>query len=67
MLARFVEPALLISAGLHLALSSPNVAYGDLDGWLDLTNDPSKAGFRLQEGWLVATDVPGLGYNVELS
>ena len=34
--------------------------------WLRI-HDPSKAGFRLQDGWLVATDVPGLGYNVELS
>jgi len=66
MVGCFIEPALLISAGLSLALSSPNVAYGDLDGSLDLINDPSKAGFQLENGWLVATDVPGLGYTVEL-
>lgn len=66
MISCFIEPALLISAGLSLALSSPNVAYGDLDGNLDLINDPSKAGFTLEEGWLVATDVPGLGYTVDL-
>lgn len=67
MVSCFIEPALLISAGLHLALSSPNVAYGDLDGYLDLTNDPSKAGFVLEDGWLVAKEVPGLGYTVDLS
>jgi L-Ala-D/L-Glu epimerase len=67
MVSCFVEPALLISAGLSLALSSPNVRYGDLDGYLDLTNDPSQAGFTLEEGWLVARDVPGLGYTVNLS
>ncbi len=66
MVSCFVEPALLISAGLSLALSSPNVRYGDLDGSLDLLNDPSRAGFTLQDGWLVASDVPGLGYSVEL-
>jgi hypothetical protein len=33
-----------------------------LDGYLDLIHDPSKAGFKLEDGWLVATDVPGLGY-----
>ena len=66
MISCFIEPALLISAGLSLALSSPNVAYGDLDGNLDLINDPSKAGFSLEDGWLVASDVPGLGYTVEL-
>lgn len=67
MVSCYIEPALLIAAGLSLALSSPNVRYGDLDGYLDLINDPSKPGFRFVEGWLVATEVPGLGYTVELS
>jgi len=66
MISCFIEPALLISAGLSLALGSPNVAYGDLDGYLDLIDDPSKAGFRLEDGWLVANDVTGFGYTVEL-
>jgi L-alanine-DL-glutamate epimerase-like enolase superfamily enzyme len=61
-----IEPALLVSAGLSFALSRPNVRYGDLDGYLDLTNDPSHPGFRLEEGWLVASEAPGLGYSVEL-
>jgi L-Ala-D/L-Glu epimerase / N-acetyl-D-glutamate racemase len=66
MVGCFIEPALLIAAGLSLALSSPNVLYADLDGHLDLLNDPSKAGFRLEEGWLIASEVSGLGYTVEL-
>ncbi len=66
MVSCFYEPAMLISAGLSLALSSPNVRYGDLDGNLDLLNDPSRPGFRLEDGWLVASEVPGLGYSVEL-
>jgi L-Ala-D/L-Glu epimerase len=66
MISCFIEPALLVCGGLSLALSSPNVAYGDLDGYLDLSNDPSHAGFQLQEGWLVASEVPGLGYRVDL-
>jgi L-alanine-DL-glutamate epimerase-like enolase superfamily enzyme len=61
-----IEPAMLIAAGLSLALSSPNVRYGDLDGYFDLLDDPSKPGFRLEDGWLIAADVPGLGYTVEL-
>ena len=61
-----VEPALLIAAGLCLALSSPNVRYGDLDGHLDLIGDPTVASFRLEEGWLVASDVPGLGCTVSI-
>ncbi len=60
------EPALLIAAGLGLALSSPNVRYGDLDGHFDLLNDPSRPAFRFEEGWLIAGDAPGLGCTVEL-
>jgi L-alanine-DL-glutamate epimerase-like enolase superfamily enzyme len=60
------EPALLIAAGLGLALSSPNVRYGDLDGHFDLENDPTRPGFTFEDGWLVARDVPGLGCVVEL-
>ncbi len=60
------EPALLIAAGLGLALSSPNVRYGDLDGHFDLINDPTVPGFLFEEGWLIARDVPGLGCAVEL-
>jgi L-alanine-DL-glutamate epimerase-like enolase superfamily enzyme len=60
------EPALLIAAGLGLALSSPNVRYSDLDGHFDLIGDPTRPGFHFEEGWLVATDVPGLGCTVEL-
>ena len=67
MVGCLIEPALLISAGLSLALSSPNVRYADLDGYLDLLHDPSQAGFRLEDGWLIAADVPGLGYSVNLS
>jgi len=60
------EPALLTAAGLSFALSSPNVRYGDLDGHLDLVGDPTTPGFLLQEGWLIATDQPGLGCTVDL-
>jgi L-alanine-DL-glutamate epimerase-like enolase superfamily enzyme len=60
------QPALLTAAGLSFALSSPNVAYGDLDGHFDLIGDPTVPGFRLEEGWLIATDVPGLGCTVDL-
>ncbi len=66
MVSCVIEPALMIAAGLSFALSSPNVRYGDLDGHLDLIDDPTVPGFRLEEGWLVATDVPGLGCTVEL-
>jgi L-alanine-DL-glutamate epimerase-like enolase superfamily enzyme len=60
------QPALLIAAGLSFALSSPNVRYCDLDGHLDLIDDPTLPGFTLQDGWLIASEVPGLGCTVNL-
>jgi L-alanine-DL-glutamate epimerase-like enolase superfamily enzyme len=66
MVSCIIEPALLISAGLSFALSSPNVRYGDLDGHLELIADPTIASFSLVDGWLLAKDVPGLGCTVEL-
>ncbi len=66
MVSCVVEPALLTAAGLSFALSSPNVRYGDLDGYLGLINDPTSIGFRLEDGWLVASEIPGLGCTVEV-
>jgi L-alanine-DL-glutamate epimerase-like enolase superfamily enzyme len=66
MVSCVIEPALLTAAGLAMALSSPNVRYGDLDGHVDLVNDPTVPGFRLEEGWLTAAETPGLGCTVEL-
>jgi L-Ala-D/L-Glu epimerase len=66
MVSCIVEPALLTSAGLSFALSSPNVRYCDLDGYLDLVDDPSLGGFQLQDGVLFAREVPGLGCQVQL-
>jgi L-alanine-DL-glutamate epimerase-like enolase superfamily enzyme len=66
MVSCLVEPALLIAAGLSFALSSPNVKYGDLDGNLDVTNDPTIPGFRLEDGWLISSDTPGLGCRMDL-
>lgn len=60
------EPALLTAAGLSFALSSPNVRYGDLDGHLDLVDDPTVPGFLLKDGYLIATEMPGLGCTVGL-
>jgi hypothetical protein len=66
MISCLIEPALLTAAGLSFALSTPSVGYADLDGNLDLVNDPTVPGFRLEDGWLIATDIPGLGCTVNL-
>lgn len=66
MVSCLIEPAMLIAAGLGVALSSPNVSYCDLDGHLDLTNDPSVPGFNLREGELIAAEVPGIGCRFDL-
>ncbi|MCC7012909.1 MAG: dipeptide epimerase [Planctomycetes bacterium] len=55
------ESVLGIAAALHAAFASPATRYLDLDGSLDLGEDPFTGGFALDNGRMRTLALPGLG------
>ena len=55
------ESVVGIAASLHAALASRATRYLDLDGSLDLADDPFQGGFALTNGFMTTLNLPGLG------
>lgn len=60
------ESMAAMSAGVHFACAFRNVEYADLDSALDFVNDIAKGGARYENGYVIPSEDPGLGVEVQL-
>jgi L-alanine-DL-glutamate epimerase-like enolase superfamily enzyme len=59
------ESVISIAAALAVCLSNTNIHYADLDGHVEIENDPASGGVRLDNGVLYPVEEPGLGVTVK--
>jgi len=55
-----------MAAGVHFACAFKNVQYADLDSVLDFDEDIVKGGANYKDGFVIPSDKPGLGIEVDL-
>jgi L-alanine-DL-glutamate epimerase-like enolase superfamily enzyme len=60
------ESMAAMSAGVHFACAFRNVQYADLDSALDFTDDVAKGGASYEDGYVIPSEKPGLGIEVQL-
>ena len=60
------ESMVAMSAGVHFACAFRNVQYADLDSALDFTHDVAMSGARYEEGYVIPSEKPGLGVEIQL-
>jgi len=58
------ESALAIAAGLHYALAARQCSWIDLDGHLDLLDDPTSMAIRMHSGHLEPATDAGFGVSL---
>jgi len=60
------ESMAAMSAGVHFACAFRNVEYADLDSALDFVDDVASGGARYEDGYVIPSEKPGLGVEVQL-
>jgi len=55
-----------MAAGVHFACAFKNVQYADLDSALDFEEDIVKGGASYKDGYVIPSEKPGLGIEVDL-
>jgi L-alanine-DL-glutamate epimerase-like enolase superfamily enzyme len=60
------ESMAAMAAGVHFACAFKNIQYADLDSALDFEHDIVNGGARYEKGFVIPSDKPGLGIEVDL-